>query len=544
MKIKRMTQNISKNNSTSNKTQKISINNDNEKKTVLNKKHIHTNKSEQNKNTNSSDKNKSITNESLKASVFEINNENVVNIKDKDNGLTHHEDKAIAVHESSLHNLLKSSLKEQNIKLLTPLQSKFISYSLSDSSKSVIAVSNASDGKTLASILSICHHLTQLKSKIEIGTALIVAPTRDTLHQIEKIAQPIIKASGFSYLVASGEEELGKQRMNIVRSNPTIIMGTVSRIVQLIQLGSIVPSNIKFFVLEDADKLLGITFEKEINNILSKVIGKAIYILSSTLTRKLKFIQKNILGSNTASIIYASETKYANIKSIEHKFIFVPEKMKHVYLSYILNENSGRRVIVFANDNTTCIQLSIMLRSVGFITSPITSNMKENQRQRCLNKFSLGDTPVLIANQNILKGLEISGIELVIHYEIPIRFQDYSIRSCMIEEFKDPSIKKETISILSQYDLTSFQQIELELGIKMTEIKHNDDHVKTLSNVLDEAWKLSQKKAKDKSKVVQPNINDDQYLDNAVVALAKKRKRNEQKGSKNKINKSKKRSRI
>lgn len=133
---------------------------------------------------------------------------------------------------------------------------------------------------------------------------------------------------------------------------------------------------------------------------------------------------------------------------VQH-YLFVPAKYKDCYLAFLLNEFSGNSTMVFAATRKEVQRLALMLRTLGFGAIPLHGQLTQSQRLGSLNKFSTGERKILIATDVASRGLDISGVDVVINYDIPSHPKDYIHR---VGRTARGQRGGRAISIVSQYE--------------------------------------------------------------------------------------------
>lgn len=174
---------------------------------------------------------------------------------------------------------------------------------------------------------------------------------------------------------------------------------------------------LQYFVLDEADKLLEMDFEDQINQILAECPkNRHTYLYSATMTTKVKNLQR---ASLTSPVKVEVCSKYSTVDTLQQQYLFIPAKFKDCYTAFILNEFAGNSIIVFTTTCNTCMKLSLMLRNLGFGAIPLHGKLTQPKRIGALNKFKTGDRKILIATDVASRGLDIPSVDLVLNYDIP-----------------------------------------------------------------------------------------------------------------------------
>lgn len=411
------------------------------------------------------------------------------------------------------------TLEKLKYKHPTKIQRDVIPYAIQK--KDIIGIAQTGSGKTAAYVLPILHSLLQIRPSP--CSALVLSPTRELALQIKEHFDALGSEIGLkTILLVGGLGSKTQQQKEIQILKPHIVVATPGRLVDHMNTTSgFNLRRTKFLVVDEADKLLGTEYEKEFSIIFSQINSKErqTFLFSATMTKK---VEKLLKVQMTDPIkVQITESKYSTVDTIKQEYLFIPEKFKEVYLCYLLNENAGKRIIIFGGQNTTILQLSIMIRSLGFPAVPLSGQMEDRDRTHCLRKFKSGDRPILISTDIASRGLDLPQVELVINFDIPTQPKEYVHRIG-----RTGRIGKEgrSITFVTQYDIEYFQKIERLTGKKMDLCQSNKQEVMTLINTVSEALDIAKKKIKERDiKVVKDNGDEEEVIDSAIKILAKKR---------------------
>jgi len=165
--------------------------------------------------------------------------------------------------------------------------------------------------------------------------------------------------------------------------------------------------------MDEADRLLHMDFEEEINKILKVIPAqRRTYLFSATMTTKVAKLQR---ASLTDPVKIEVATKYSTVETLLQYYVFIPSKFKDVYLTFILNELAGNTVIVFTNTQASTQRLALMLRNLGFSAIPLHGALSQPQRLGALNKFKSGSRKILlatdVASRCAARGPRVAGVE-------------------------------------------------------------------------------------------------------------------------------------
>jgi ATP-dependent RNA helicase DDX47/RRP3 len=390
----------------------------------------------------------------------------------------------------------------------TKIQTETLPYTLKG--KDIIGLAETGSGKTAAYGLPIIHALLKEPTPY---FALILSPTRELALQISEHMKALGQSIGLNCCTLVGGLDAASQ-IKALASSPHIIVGTPGRILDHMKSTKGVEGNlkkVKFLVFDEADKLLNMDFEKHICEILSCLSKERTTMLfSATMTGKVEKLQRASLRDPVK--IQVNE-KYQTVATLTQNYLFIPARYKECYLAHILNQFNGKITIVFISTILSSIKVYYMLRIMGYKVSTINGKLSQNKRINAITKFKAKETNILIATDVANRGLDIQGVDLVINYDIPAHSKDYIHRVGRTARAGKSGL---SISIVTQYDVESFQKIESLIGKKLEEYNIEEDVIKLMSTTVNEAEKLANDKMKDlttKSKIILKEDDDNEVFE-------------------------------
>ncbi|KAH9564198.1 hypothetical protein CY35_04G012800 [Sphagnum magellanicum] len=250
----------------------------------------------------------------------------------------------------------------------------------------LIGLAQTGSGKTAAFALPI---LQALLEKPQSLFACVLSPTRELAIQISEQFEALGSGIGVKCAVVVGGIDMMAQSIALAR-RPHIVVGTPGRLVDhLTNTKGFSLRTIKYLVLDEADRLLNMDFEQEIDEIL-KVIPKErhTYLFSATMTNKVAKLQRACL-KNPVKVEVSS--KYSTVDTLKQQYLFIPAKFKDCYLVYLLNELAGSTVMVFTRTCEATRRLALILRNLGLDAIPISGQMSQPKRLGALNKFKAAE---------------------------------------------------------------------------------------------------------------------------------------------------------
>lgn len=303
----------------------------------------------------------------------------------------------------------------------TPVQLKAIPDILAG--KNVLVSSKTGSGKTAAFLLpSLQLILNRATTNPASTRILILTPTRELARQIVKNAEKLLRFTQIKVAMICGGEELKYQKA-VLRKNPEIVVGTPGRLAEHIAHKSTDFSGLDILVLDEADRMLEMGLSEDVLKIAETCSAERQTLLfSATLEVKglRHLIQQVILGE--ASEIHIDEAP----NRIAQQMILADDiKHKEKLLVGLLSTAAYEKVVVFTNTKIKAAQLDGLLRYNKYRVSALHGDVTQDQRKIALDLFRQGKTQVLVATDVAARGLDISGVDLVINFDMAHSGDDY-----------------------------------------------------------------------------------------------------------------------
>ena len=350
------------------------------------------------------------------------------------------------------------AVEEQQYKEPYPIQIQAIPAILEG--KSVLGIAQTGSGKTASFVLPILESFQRKKSTRNLHLkVLILVPTRELAVQIGDVM------AGFSkYLTIPvkhnavfGGVTLNQQMMTL--KNTEILVATPGRLLELVSTQSVNLSKIEVLVLDEADKMLDLNFQEEVNKLFALLPTKRQNILfSATFDTESKLIQEVLLCN---PIRIEVETKQKNTDLIKQSAYRVSPEKKGPLLRYLIKTKEMKQVLVFVSSVRTADNLTDKLIKNGIEAMAIHSKKSQSARTEALNRFKKGKTNVLVATDLASRGIDIQFLPFVINYELPRSPNDYIHR---IGRTGRAETSGEAISLIIPEDEHHFKIIQKKMG--------------------------------------------------------------------------------
>jgi superfamily II DNA/RNA helicase len=378
-------------------------------------------------------------------------------------------------------NLLKA-VKECGYKNLTPIQQKAIP--VIRSGRDLLASAHTGTGKTAAFSLPI---LDALAKNIDEDSstnnhhhlrALILTPTRELAQQV---AKNIVSYSEFLPLKSGAVYGGGKMaaQANMLKSGLDILIATPGRLIEHLVLRNIDLSQVKFLVLDEADRMLDMGFLTDIEKLMQAMKKHhQTLMFSATFSHKVKSLATTILKTpQTISISKENSTS----GKVKQSVYWVSEERKRELLSELIGVNNWQQVLVFAGTKESANLLAKELKLDGIKSALCHGDKAQGARNKALSDFTEGKVRVLVATDVAARGLDIEDLAYVVNFHLPFLAEDYVHR---IGRTGRAGKSGTAISLVSPKDEKFLENIETLISRKFNrivvpgyELKHDEQEV-------------------------------------------------------------------
>ena len=334
-------------------------------------------------------------------------------------------------------------LKEARFLRPTPIQMQSLSCSLSG--RDVIGLAETGSGKTLAYTLPLAIWLKEEppKKRGESPVALIIVPTRELMQQIFRdvnnllncicidthiAATQLPKPSGaIQYKAAAICGGVSAQaQIQEIAAGVDVIVATPGRLLDLCDRGALSLLGIKYFVLDEVDRMLGMGLEEQLRKVVALVTAESkpcqTLLFSATLPDSLQRLARSAVVNPVEIQVGATQVTAPNIK---HQVLFLHTYEKPRKILEILRQTEFPPVIVFASSIQAVDFLVRHLRKEQFHVAGLHSEKGQEYRFKLMTGFKNGKVDVLVATDLASRGLDIPEVTHVINYDIPDTIEDY-----------------------------------------------------------------------------------------------------------------------
>ena len=305
-------------------------------------------------------------------------------------------------------------LERIKFKVPTPIQMKAIPLAIEG--KDVIGIAQTGTGKTHAFAIPMVQKLAQKK-----GIGLVLAPTRELAIQIDESFQELVRPFGLRTACLIGGAPFEPQEEALNRS-PRVVIATPGRLIDHMSKWNFLPDTVAILVLDEADRMLDMGFAPQIDKILRFIPKERQTLLfSATIPKEIMEIISRHMKLPVCVDIAPSGT---TAEHVTQELFIVKKDAKSRLLSKLLAQYHGP-VLLFSRTKFNARKIARSVREMGHNAAEIHSNRSLTQRREALEGFKSGKYRVLVATDIAARGIDVTGIELVINYDLPEDAENY-----------------------------------------------------------------------------------------------------------------------
>ena len=308
------------------------------------------------------------------------------------------------------------AIEEKGYNMPTPIQEKAIPVALAG--KDVLGCAQTGTGKTASFAIPIIQLLQNSKedAKRKGIKALILTPTRELALQISECIDDYAKYTCVRHGVMFGGVKQGSQ-VNMLQRGIDILVATPGRLLDLMSQGYVHLDQVKYFVLDEADRMLDMGFIHDIKRIVPKLPKeKQTLFFSATMPAAIVSLTKTLLRTPVRIDITPESP---TVEAIEQFVYYVEKAEKGHLLISLLQQAKNQSVLVFSRTKHSADRIVRVLTKAGIGSQAIHGNKSQVARQLALGNFKSGKTRVMVATDIAARGIDINELPLVINYDLP-----------------------------------------------------------------------------------------------------------------------------
>ena len=329
----------------------------------------------------------------------------------------------------------------------------------------LVGVAETGTGKTAAFLLPI---LNRLRSGETDPQALVICPTRELAIQVGKEARRFGEPLGVRTVLAYGGTSSGGQKSDL-REGCEIVVGTPGRLLDFVQSAWLPLRNIRHVVLDEADRMLDMGFINDVDAILRRTpMSRQTMLFSATFPDEIEQLSERYL-LHPEKVQTHHSTRVTT--KVDHAFYPVSKNEKEAMLMEVLRRERPHKTLIFTATKDATAELGTALRRRRYDVISLSSLLSQANRERALDAFRSGACRMLVATDVAARGIDISDIDLVINYDVPMHAEDYVHR---IGRTGRAEREGKAITLVCELDGKRTAEIEKLLGGRIDRVKLDD----------------------------------------------------------------------
>ena len=316
---------------------------------------------------------------------------------------------------------IKAQLEVMGFNRPTDIQFRAIKHILKG--EDVMAVAQTGTGKTAAFVIPMLNHfLVKPRGKYAGIRGLILVPTRELANQISKVVAEIALQTHLRVLGLYGGVEQENQ-IKKLNEGVDVLVTTPGRMFDLISQGFVDVSKLEIFVLDEADLMLDLGFNKDIQDLIRKIPkNRQTLFFTATISKKIKSLAYDVVRD--AIRIHVSPQNPVS-KNVDHAVASIEMDDKRFFLENILKEYPEKKFIVFARTKVRVERIVAAMARVTVNSEALHGGIEQNDRFAILDRFRSGENNVLITTDVACRGIDIPDMDYVVNYELPDNPENY-----------------------------------------------------------------------------------------------------------------------
>ena len=344
-----------------------------------------------------------------------------------------------------------------NYKTATPIQAQAIPLIIEG--RDLIGIAQTGTGKTAAFVLPILHNILT-SDESGFTQALVLVPTRELALQIDQMIEAYSYFTGISSIAiyGGGDGQSFGQEKTALTSGVDVIVATPGRLIAHIKMGYVKLDQLRYLVLDEADRMLNMGFKPDLMRIVDVVSKKRQSLLfSATMPPDVLKFANTLLHDPIKITIALSKPAEGVSQSVYE----LPEELKNSLIVHLLKGRQGQRVIIFCSTRRAVADLYRVLKSKNLPVSMVSSDIEQEQREQIMQDYRNRKTDILVATDVLSRGIDVEGIDVVFNFDAPRDPEDYVHR---IGRTGRAERTGEAVTLISPKDRRRFQMIERLIG--------------------------------------------------------------------------------
>lgn len=316
-------------------------------------------------------------------------------------------------------NILKA-LDECNYSEATPIQEKAIPHILM--MRDVVGLAQTGTGKTAGFTLPMIEVLAGGRAKARMPRSLILSPTRELAAQIADSFDKYGKYVKLNKALLVGGVSMDEQ-IRILERGADVLIATPGRLLDLFERGNILLTDIKIFVIDEADKMMDMGFIPDITKIAGLLPPlRQTLLFSATMPPEIRKLTEKFLSSpREVSVNPPAETA----KTIKQFMVYSAPKSKRETLHKLIRDENVGNAFIFCNRKRDIDGLAKWLKDKGYAAGALHGDMNQAQRTETLSRFKDNSIKLLVCSDVAARGIDVQGLSHVFNFDVPFNADDY-----------------------------------------------------------------------------------------------------------------------
>jgi ATP-dependent RNA helicase RhlE len=359
---------------------------------------------------------------------------------------------------------LLEAIRVNSFETATPIQEQTIPAILEG--KDILASAQTGTGKTAAFLLPIIHKIQTFHHDKHIK-ALVIVPTRELAMQIDQHMEGLSYFTDVSSIAVYGGTDGAAftREKQALTEGADMVICTPGRMIAHLNQGYVKMGDLKFLILDEADRMLDMGFYDDIMKILSYLPGNRQNLLfSATMPEKIRIMAKKVLHQPEEINIALG----IPVEKIVQEAYIVYDKQKIPLVSHILHSKNLNSVLIFCSTKSATKQLSQELKKAHFSAEAIHSDLEQDEREKVLSRFKSRELKTLVATDILSRGIDIENIDLIINFDVPHDAEDYIHRIGRTARAESEGL---AITLVNEKEQRKFLRIEDLLGKPVAKVQ-------------------------------------------------------------------------
>lgn len=335
--------------------------------------------------------------------------------------MSHNKSMSAVFSDLKLSEELQRALKAQEYDEPSPIQMETIPVVLSG--RDILAASQTGTGKTAAYVLPLLDLLNQSGvARANHMKALVLAPTRELAAQIYENIVNYGRFMDFKSTVVYGGKKINPQMIRMTKGMH-ILVSTPGRLLDLYRQNAVKFTDLKYLVLDEADRMLNLGFSEEINKILKLLpTERQTLMFTATFSDEIKSLARKLVKSPVEISIKPEEITVESVR----QWVYPVDKMrKTALLIALVKDNDWEKILIFTKTKNRADHLAQKLERARISAVAIHGDKSQGTRMQSLEKFKSGKIKVLVATDIAARGIDVENLPLVVNFDLPHLKEDY-----------------------------------------------------------------------------------------------------------------------